>query len=91
MSAKRHDDKRRLTVLCSDRQREMIRAAAAAAGTDVSTWVLAMGMRHAAPGTGTGDPVVLAGAVADRLRAAGERQGLTPERALEQLLIAGAG
>lgn len=92
MSRKRRDPeapgRTRLSLTCSAAQKDLIEQAAARASTDVSTWVLGQVMPAAGAVNGHSDlaPVVLGGDAAGKLRAIGDRQGITPERALAQIL-----
>lgn len=80
----------RLQIPVSDRQRELLLAAAIKASADVSTWALAFALRAAGGSAAEGDPLILSGKTADRLRAYADGQGISHERALELLLAAGA-
>lgn len=77
-----------MTVICSTVQKELLEGAAESSGTDASTWLLAHAMRGAGASSKDGAPLVITGPVADKLRALGDKQGISPDRALEQLLIA---
>lgn len=76
-----------MTVICSTVQKGILEGAAVAANTDASTWILAHALKGAG-GARDGAPLIITGPVADKLRALGDRQGISPDRALEQLLIA---
>lgn len=95
MSARKVDpaNKTRIQIVCSRQQREIIEAVATGAGTDLSTWVLAHSLRAASQQAAVSEvsaPLVVAGRVADQLRALANKQGVPPDKLLEQLLILGA-
>lgn len=77
-----------MTVICSVPQKGILESAAKAARSDASIWILAHALRGAGAADKEGSPVIITGPVADKLRALGDRQGISPDRALEQLLIA---
>jgi hypothetical protein len=79
----------RIQVLASAEQAKILAEAAAQAGSDRSSWMLAHSLRAAAEDQADG-PVTLGRHVSDRLRAAAERQGISPENLVEQLLMAAA-
>lgn len=84
------DTKTRIQVVASSQQAQILAEAAQAAGcSDRSTWILAHAMKAAKAEDSAGAPLVVTGVVADRLRAEAERQGITPDQVLEQMLIAG--
>jgi hypothetical protein len=89
VSAKRRDTspKTRLSLVCTKAQKQAIEDRAETAQVDASTWVLALCSRSAGLGALSGMPLILGGQVADRLRELAQRQGINPDRALEQLLI----
>lgn len=80
----------RIQVLASAEQAQILADAAKAAGVDRSSWMLAHALKAAGAAATAHAPLLVGGAVADRLRAAAERQGVTPEKLVEQLLIAAA-
>lgn len=94
VTAKRRDpsERKRLVVVCSAAQHEIVKAAAgrASAGSkpDVSSWVLAHALAAARSSGGDGAPVVVAGPPAERLRRFAAQHGISAVRAVEQLLIA---
>lgn len=81
--------KNRIQISVTDKQLSAIKAAAASAQSDVNAWALAKLMRAAGEQRSAGTPIVISGEVADRLRAVADDQGISPDRAVEQLLLAG--
>lgn len=90
MTRKKHDpdNKARITVVCSTQQAEILDEAARTSGApDRSMWMLAHCMKAASSQNLKDTPLVISGDVADRLRGEAARQGITPEQALQQLLL----
>jgi uncharacterized protein (DUF1778 family) len=82
-------DKTRIQVVCSRQQRQVLEDAAKATGSEFSVWVMAHLLVDAGKQNVAAAPAIIAGDVADRLRASAQKQGVTPERLLEQLLAIG--
>lgn len=88
---KKSEERKRLQVLCTPKQEEIINTAVAAAGTDRSAWMLAHCLRAASPtGTSEGSPLMITGDLADRIRAIAAEQGVQPEEIVRQWSIVGA-
>jgi uncharacterized protein (DUF1778 family) len=91
-AARRDPAKRtRITVVCSAAQKDLVTAAAKTAKADTSSWVLVHALAATRVENVAGSPLVILGPAADRLRAMSDEQGISAERALEQLLIASGG
>lgn len=86
------ETKRRLQVICTPKQEEIIDQAAEAAGMghDRSAWILAHSLRAASGPAGEGTPLLITGNLAERIRATAAQQGVTPEKIVEQWAIVGA-
>jgi hypothetical protein len=86
------DARKRLQIVCSPQQLEMIDRIAISAGADRTTWALAQVMRavakHDPDAKADRVPLVIEGAAADRLRGYASRQGIGVAAALDQLLLA---
>lgn len=80
-------ERTRLQLICSKPQRAILEAAAEAARTDLHTWSMAHLLAAAGRQASDGAPVIVTGRVADRIREAAVRQGITTDRLLEQLLV----
>jgi uncharacterized protein (DUF1778 family) len=91
MSRKKHDKetKTRLQVVASTEQGEILNKAAVDAGTDRSTWMLAHSLKAAKAQDASSAPIVIDGAIADRLRAEAGKQGIKLDQLLEQYLVTG--
>lgn len=79
----------RLQIAVTEQQRGACESAAKRACSDVNTWALAYLMRATGQADTSLRPVVITGEVADRLRRLALAQGISPDAALEQLLISG--
>jgi len=82
-------ERERMTVLASHEQVEIITQAAKEEGTDRSTFILAHAMR-AVQARGPNSPVVVIGEQAVKLRDIAKRQGISPERLIQQWITAAA-
>lgn len=89
MASKRlnKDDRQRIQVVCSHAQADILTKAADKAGSpDRSMWILAHALRAAGADHQDGAPVVIAGPVADRLRAEAKRQDVDPSQLLDLIV-----
>lgn len=86
------DDTVRIQIRCAKQQDAIVRAAAAKAGADISTWCIAH-LVSAAGKQETDDhvPVMVTGNLGERLRRAAKGQGVTPINLIKQWLIAAGG
>lgn len=93
MAAKK-PERVRLTVVCTPEQAKILDDGAKAQGmaSDRSAWILAHALAASARATGAtanpDAPLEVPGPVAQRFRAAAERQGVTVERLMELALLA---
>lgn len=85
------EEKKRLQVICTPKQEQIITDGARRAGmeNDRSAWILAHAIR-AAGGKDDGAPLIISGELADRIRAAADAQGTTPEEIVKQWSITAA-
>lgn len=82
-------ERKRLQVLCTPKQEEIINKAVEVSGaTDRSAWMLAHCLR-AANGSSEGSPLMITGDLADRIRASAAEQGVQPEEIVRQWSIVG--
>lgn len=82
------NEKTRIQVVASRKQADILDKAAQAAGAgDRSVWILAHALKAANAADATNAPVVVSGDIADMLRAEADRQGVTTDQVLQQLLL----
>lgn len=82
------NEKTRIQVVASRKQAEILDNAAKAAGaSDRSVWILAHALKAAQAQSAQNAPLVIAGDVADALRAEAQRQGVNTDQVLQQLLL----
>lgn len=91
--AKEIDGKTRVVITCSARQKELIDAAAKRSGCASSLLALTYTLRAIAAPNGHGPaedpeaPLILPGRLGAIVRQRATEQGVTPERALEMMLV----
>lgn len=76
----------RLQIPVTDRLRQTLREAAERTGSDLNTWVLAHAVKAARTSV-DGSPLIINADLAHRLRVFADRCDVTPERAVEMLLV----